>query len=360
MNPGEVNRHPFWHEFAEEMEKLQSKAQRAREILLGTLNTEIAATPFDVVYQEDRVRLKHYRPGTTSALKTPLLIVYALINRETMLDLQPDRSVIQTFLKNGLEVYMMDWGYPTRKDRFLTIEDHVCGYMNNAVDFIRERHGLDKINLMGICMGGSFCVMYTALFPEKIRNLNTTVTPTNFETDDGLLHVWMRRLDADRMVETYGNIPGDLMNIGFLLLNPARLVIDKYRGLLEGINDKEFVENFVRMEKWIFDSPDMPGETFRQFVQDCYRENLLIQNRMRLGSRLVDLRKIEMPLLNIYARHDHLVPPDSSRYLTQAVGSSDVEDVCLDTGHIGIYVSSKTQKEFAPKIIQWLKERDDQ
>ncbi|MDD5207144.1 MAG: alpha/beta fold hydrolase, partial [Desulfobacterales bacterium] len=136
------------------------------------------------------------------------------------------------------------------------------------------------------------------------------------------------------------------------------LVIDKYRGLLESINDKEFVENFVRMEKWIFDSPDVPGETFRQFVQDCYRENLLIQSRMKLGSCLVDLRKIEMPLLNIYARHDHLVPPDSSRYLTQAVGSSDVEDVCLDTGHIGIYVSSKTQKEFAPKIIQWLKERD--
>jgi polyhydroxyalkanoate synthase len=358
MSPGEANRQPFWHEFAEEMEELQGKAQRAREILLGSLNTEIAATPFDVVYREDRVRLKHYRPKTTSALKTPLLIVYALINRETMLDLQPDRSVIQTFLKNGLEVYMMDWGYPTRKDRFLTIEDHVCGSMNNAVDFIRERHGLDEINLMGICMGGSFCVMYTALFPEKIRNLNTTVTPTHFDTDQGLLHVWMRRLDADRMVETYGNIPGDLMNFGFLLLNPARLVIDKYRGLLESINDKEFVENFVRMEKWIFDSPDVPGETFRQFVQDCYRENLLIQSRMKLGSRIVDLKKIEMPLLNVYARHDHLVPPDSSRYLTQAVGSTDVEDVCLDTGHIGIYVSSKTQKEFAPKVIQWLKERD--
>ena len=292
-------------------------------------------------------------------MKTPLLIVYALINRETMLDLQPDRSVIQTFLNNGLEVYMMDWGYPTRKDRFLTIEDHVCGYMDDAVDFIRERHGLDRINLMGICMGGSFCVMYTALYPEKIRNLNTTVTPTNFETDEGLLHVWMRRLDADRMVETYGNIPGDLMNYGFLLLNPARLVIDKYRGLLESINDKNFVENFVRMEKWIFDSPDVPGETFRQFVQDCYRENLLIQNRMKLGSHRVDLKRITMPLLNIYARHDHLVPPESARYLIQAVGSTDVEEVCLDTGHIGVYVSSKTQKEFAPRIIRWLRERDD-
>lgn len=359
MNFGESTRKPLWSELAEELGRLHGKARKAREILLGSLSTEIATTPFEVVHQEDRTRLKHYLPRTAPTLKTPLLIVYALINRETMLDLQPDRSVVQTFLNSGLDVYMMDWGFPTRKDRFLTIEDHVCGYMDHAVDFIRERHGTDRINLMGICMGGSFCVMYAALYPEKIRNLNTTVTPTSFETDEGLLHVWMRRLDADRMVETYGNIPGDLMNFGFLLLNPARLVIDKYRGLLESVNDKEFVENFVRMEKWIFDSPDVPGETFRQFIRDCYRENLLIRSRMKLGSRRVDLKRITMPLLNIYARYDHLVPPGAARELTQAVGSTDVEDVCLDTGHIGVYVSSKTQKEFAPRIIRWLRERDD-
>jgi polyhydroxyalkanoate synthase len=359
MNPGEVNRQTFLQDLADELEKLQAKAQRARKVLFGSLNTDIAATPHEIVYQEDRVRLKYYRPPGTPNFKTPLLIVYALINRETMLDLQPDRSVIQAFLKAGLEVYMVDWGYPTRKDRYLTIEDHVCGYMNNAVDFIRKRHGIDKINLMGICMGGSFSVMYASIFPRKIKNLNTNVTPTHFDTEQGLLHVWMRRLDADRMVETYGNIPGDLMNFGFLLLNPARLVIDKYKGLLESINEKDFVENFVRMEKWIFDSPDFPGETFRQFIHDCYRNNLLIRNRMRLGSHRVNLRKITMPLLNIYARYDHLVPPDSSRFLTRAVGSTDTEDVCLDTGHIGIYVSSKSQKEFAPKVIQWLRQRDD-
>jgi len=100
-------------------------------------------------------------------LNVPLLVVYALINRETMLDLQPDRSVVKTFLEGGVDLYMVDWGYPKRKDRFLTINDHVNGYMNNIVDFIRKRHNVPKINLMGICMGGSFCVMYSALHPEK-------------------------------------------------------------------------------------------------------------------------------------------------------------------------------------------------
>ena len=345
---------------AEDAEKTQERVQKAKDVLLSELDTAIATTPYEVVYQEDRVKLKHYYPvlPKSKLMKTPLLVVYALINRETMLDLQPGRSIVQNFLNDGIDLYMIDWGYPTRKDKFLTIDDHVNGYMDNIVDFIRRQHNLPKINLMGICMGGAFSVMYSALHPEKIKNLVTTVTPTNFDTDQGLLHIWMKNVDADRMVETFGNMPGDIMNLGFLLLNPARLMIDKYVGFLENVDNKTFVENFVRMEKWIFDSPDVPGETFRQFIKDCYQKNLLIQSKMELGGRRVDLKKITMPLINFYGQYDHLVPPAACELLTSKVGSKDTQDICLQTGHIGIYVSSKFQKEFAPKIAGWLKERE--
>jgi polyhydroxyalkanoate synthase subunit PhaC len=344
---------------AEEAEKAGESAQKASDVLLEPLETEIAVTPYDVVYEEDRVKLKHYKPSIDTQLKRPLLIVYALINRETMLDLQPGRSVVQNLLQEGIDVYMIDWGYPARKDRYLTIDDHVNGYMDNIVDFILDKHHLNKIHLMGICMGGTFCVIYSALHPDKIKNLVTTVTPTNFDTDQGLLHIWMKDMDVDRIVNTYGNIPGDIMNLGFLLLNPARLMIDKYVGFIENMANKNFVENFVRMEKWIFDSPDVPGETFRQFIRDCYQKNLLIQSKMEVGGKRVDLKKITMPLLNYYGKYDHLVPPEACELLTSRVGSKDVEDICLDTGHIGIYVSSKCQKEFAPRIARWLKERDE-
>jgi polyhydroxyalkanoate synthase subunit PhaC len=342
---------------AEDAEKARTRAEKASEVLLGPLETEIATTPCDVVYEEDRVKLKHYKPATKIQLNRPLLLVYALINRETMLDLQPGKSVVQNFLQEGIDLYMIDWGYPTRKDRYLTIDDHVNGYIDNAVDFILKKHNLDKINLMGICMGGTFCVIYSALHPEKVQNLVLTVTPTHFETNKGLLHIWMRDMDVDQIVDTYGNIPGDIMNLAFLLLNPARLMIDKYVGFLENMDDKKFVENFVRMEKWIFDSPDVPGETFRQFVQDCYQKNLLIQNKMKIGGQRVDLKKITMPLLNYYGKYDHLVPPEACEPLITKAGSKDTENVCLDTGHIGIYVSSKCQKEFVPRIAQWLKQR---
>jgi polyhydroxyalkanoate synthase len=343
---------------AEGTEKAQSRTKKASEVLLGDLDTELAQTPYEVVYQEDRVKLKHYIPRTEIKFSTPLLVVYALINRETMLDLQPGRSVVERFLDAGIDLYMIDWGYPTRKDRFQGFDDHINGYMDEIVDFIRDKNKVDQINLMGICMGGTFSVIYSALHPEKIRNLVTTVTPTSFDNNKGLLHVWMKNFDVDRVVDTYGNLSADVMNFGFLLLNPARLMIDKYVGFMENADNKKFVENFVRMDKWIFDSPDLPGEVFRQFIKDCYQENKLIQSKLEVGGKRVELKNITMPVLNFYGKYDHLVPPEACEQLVDKVGSKDTEDICLDTGHIGIYVSSKCQEAFAPKIAAWLKDRD--
>ncbi|MDZ7761143.1 MAG: class III poly(R)-hydroxyalkanoic acid synthase subunit PhaC [Desulfovermiculus sp.] len=345
------------------MHTIASTPDNIREclnVLSSPLDTELAQTPYDVVYEEDRVKLKHYRPVTDIAYNTPLFIVYALINRETMLDLQPDRSVVRNLLQNGVDVYMLDWGYPTRKDRFVTIDDHVNGYMHNAVTAILKRHNLQSLNLMGICMGGTFSTIYAATHPDKVKNLLLTVTPINFDTDSGLLHTWWGnpRFDVDSLVDVQGNVSGDFLNQNFLLMNPGRLLIDKYYGFINNATNKTFVENFIRMESWIFDSPDVPGETFRQFIKDCYHNNVLIQNKMRVGGEVVDLKKVTMPVLNIYGQFDHLVPPAACEHTTQAVGSKDTEDVNLKTGHIGIYVSSKSQKEFVPKICNWLKERD--
>ncbi|MDM8539859.1 class III poly(R)-hydroxyalkanoic acid synthase subunit PhaC [Desulfococcaceae bacterium HSG9] len=366
MNSDQMNQHSggkipvnlILSNLAKDAEKARTRVEKASDVLLDELDTQIAATPYETVHQEDRVKLKHYKPEGELKIKTPLLLVYALINRETMLDLQPGKSVVEKFQKSGVNLYMIDWGYPTRKDRYLTIDDHVNGYIGEMVDFIMAREKVKQVNLMGICMGGSFCVMYAALNPGKIKNLITTVTPTHFDTDQGLLHVWMKNLDVDRLLQGYGNMPGDLMNFGFLLLNPARLMIDKYVGFMENIDNKAFVQDFVRMEKWIFDSPDVPGETFRQFIKDCYHKNLLIQNKMVIGGRRIDLKKITMPLLNYYGIYDHLVPPAACEQLTSAVGSKDTQDMSLKTGHIGIYVSSRCQQEFTPKIVKWLMERD--
>jgi polyhydroxyalkanoate synthase len=344
------------------------KIKCGMELFLEPPDFSVGTTPSEIVYTEDKMKLIHYIPAVEKPHPVPVLIVYALVNRYYILDLQPDKSVIKKLLNEGFDVYVIDWGYPSGVDRYLTIDDYVNGYINNAMDKIRERSGLDNITLFGVCQGGTFSVMYAALHPEKVKNLVALVAPVNFDTDKGLLHLWAKSLDVDKIVDYYGIVPGDFLNSGFLLTDPFRLMIDKYVGLFERfenepcdaackLRNEETVKNFLRMEKWIFDSPDQAGETFRQFFKDCYQKNLLIKNKMEIDGKKINLKNITMPLLNVMAEFDHLVPNDASKPLYDAVSSSDKEMLVFPTGHIGIFVGSKSQKEVCPRIAEWLKPR---
>lgn len=346
-----------------------NKFVKGVEILMESPDFSVGTTPSEVVYTEDKIRLIHYIPITQKQYSVPVLVVYALVNRYYILDLQPDKSVIKKLLNEGLDVYVIDWGYPSGSDRYLTIDDYVNGYINNCIDKIRERHKIAKVTLMGVCQGGTFSIMYSALHPEKIKNLVTLVAPVDFNTDKCALNIWAKNLDIDKIVDYYGIIPGDFLNAAFLLLDPFRLLIDKYVGMFEKIeceNDdtrlkanEENMRNFLRMEKWIFDSPDQAGETYRQFIKDCYQKNLLIKNEMVIGGNKINLKNIKMPLLNVMAAFDHLVPNEESKPLLGAVSSTDKEEIIFPTGHIGIFVGSKSQKNVCPHIAQWLKTRSE-
>ncbi len=352
-----------------ELESIEylEKFKQGIDVFLATTDFSVGTTPSEVIYGEDKMRLLHYIPTVEKQYPVPILVVYALVNRYYILDLQPDKSMIKKLLAEGFDVYVIDWGYPSRADRYLTIGDYVNGYLNDAVERVKERSGLDKITLMGVCQGGTFSVMYAALHPEKIKNLITLVTPVQFDTSKGLLHVWAKNLDVDKIVDYYGMVPGDLLNTGFLITDPIKLMIDKYVNMFERIEcetgetekecqlrNEETIKNFLRMEKWIFDSPDQAGETYRQFIKDCYQKNLLIKNEMEIDGKNIDLRKITMPLLNVMAEFDHLVPNDASRPLADAVSSKEKETLVFPTGHVGIFVGSRSQKEVCPRIAEWL------
>jgi len=317
-----------------------------------------------VVYQEDRVTLYHFKSSAEPSLVTPLLIVYALINRPLMVDLQQDRSLVANLLNLGLDIYLIDWGYPTRTDRWLTLDDYINGYINNCVDFVRKTHPLDRINLLGICQGGTFSLCYGAIYPEKVKNLIAMVTPVNFHIPNSLLNQFggctlgTEALNVDLMVDAQGNIPGDYLNTEFVMLKPWQLGVQKYLDLVEIMDDENKLLNFFRMEKWIFDSPDQAGEAYRQFLKDFYQGNKLIKGEIVVGDKSVNLANLTMPVLNLYAENDHLVPPASSLALGSYVGTQDYTFQSFPVGHIGMYVSRKVQQTLPPVIANWLRERE--
>lgn len=342
-----------------EMEDINRKLVKGMETLLSLEDVSVEPTPKKKVFEEDKLQLFHYDPVEKIVCDVPILICYALVNRQYMMDLQSDRSLIRNLLGQGLDIYIMDWGYPDPGDRYLTLEDYIDVYLNDCVDFVRKASGKDKINLLGVCQGGTFSTIYSSLYPEKIQNLITMVTPIDFHTTDGLLNVWSQHMDIDLMVDTMGIIPGEFMNIGFLMLKPFQLMVDKYVGLMENLDDPSTVANFVRMEKWIFDSPSQSGEAYRKFMKELYQQNKLVKGELEIGGRTVDLKNITMPLLNIYATEDHLVPPACSIPLNDLVGSKDKTLYSFPGGHIGIYVSGKSQKELAPHLVKWVTERTE-
>jgi len=337
---------------------LQRKLAEGLKVLPGVDEVDYGATERQEIWRDGRVVLYRFvgeRPPTS---KVPLLIVYALVNRPYMVDLQADRSLVKGLLAQGEDVYVLDWGYPDRSERYLTLEDYLLRYLDGAVDALRRRAGVPALDVLGVCQGGTFSLCYAALRPAKVRNLVTMVTPVDFHTADNMLSSWARAIDVDLFVDTLGNVPADLMNASYLMLKPFRLNLQKYVGLLDILDDKQALEDFLRMEKWIFDSPDLAGEAFREFVKQFYQRNALVEGGAQIGGEVVDLSRIRMPVLNIYAEQDHLVPPDSSRALATLVGTKDYSELGFRGGHIGIYVSGRAQREVPGAIHRWLREHD--
>lgn len=320
---------------------------------IADLKSDPELTPSEVVYTKDRVKLLHYTPITKRSLPVPLLVVCALVNRYYIVDLQTDLSVIRRYLERGIDVYIIDWGDPVPSDRYETIGDEV-DYIDTMVDVIRKRSGLQKINLQGYCMGGTLSVVCASLHPEKIKSLVVQSAPIDFSKDEGILNLWARYIDTDEIVDTFGNVPASFMNLGFLLVNPVRLLIDKYVNFYEKMNDKDYAETFVRMEKWIFDSSDLPGESYRQFLKDLYQKNLLVKGELVVDGAKVSLKRLRAPLLSLVADQDTLVPPGSSILLNELVSSRVKKLMRYPGGHIGLCVSKKAHKEFWPLVADWI------
>src|SRR5437868_2402044 len=177
-------------------------AEIARKVQKG-------ATPFEVTYAEDRLKVMRYISDEKKQYGPPLLLVFALVNRSYILDLLPGKSVVQQFLKRGFDVYMIDWGTPTEGDKILRGEDYINRYLHNVIQHICHDAGVEQISLMGYCMGGTLSAMYTALHEEMVRNLILMTAPIDFTSEDNLLSVWAnpKYFDVDQIVDTFGNAP---------------------------------------------------------------------------------------------------------------------------------------------------------
>jgi polyhydroxyalkanoate synthase subunit PhaC len=332
------------------MSRLPTVWQRASAIRKGI-------TPAETVYEEDRLKVRHYLSEREPRFRTPLVFFYALVNRPYILDLKKGRSVVANFVERGFDVYLVDWGIPLYADRHLTLEDYINGYMVNVLDYLGERTGSRHANVLGYCMGGTMSAMFAALHPERVANLILMAAPIDFSTQDGLLNVWTRpeNFDVDKFVDAFGNCPPEFLQSLFLLLRPVSNLVEKPINFYEHMHEDRFLDDFLTTETWLNDNIPVPGEVYREFVKYLYQQNLLVQNRMPVGKHMVNLRNITCAVLNLMADKDDLVPCSQGAPFNDLVGSSDRKSLVLrGSGHIGLAIGSRAQKEIWPVACDWL------
>jgi polyhydroxyalkanoate synthase len=307
-------------------------------------------------YYNGKTRVDKDKDNNRTYPTTPLLIVYAFINRHYILDLLPEVSVVGSLLRQGFDIFATDWGTPSAYDKDLTIGHFVNSYMDRSVDLIREITKTDKVSLFGYCWGGNLVLIYAALHPEKVKNVITIATPGDFSLDDTLLSVWTKGMDVDMVLDVFGNVPSILLNEAFALRNPVEYS-HKYPHFFEQPHGLESIMEFLATETWLYDTPPVIGEIYREFVKYCYQQNLFIINKMNVDGAIVNLKNINMPFLNVVAQRDDLVVSRSSIALNNAVGSVDKSAIEFQSGHVGLIIGQRAHKEFWPKVGNWLKER---
>jgi len=339
---------------AESALKYQEKFLKGFENFAKLEYDDINKTPKDLVFQIDKTKLYRYR-ATKKVDATPILLVYALMNKQYIMDLSQEKSFVKMLVNSGLDVYIIDWGYATAEDQYVTTEDYIESYLGAAIDYILETHKIQSLNLVGKCQGGTFSAIYASLHPDKIKNLVTIAAPFDFDVKDGLLFYWAKYFDVDLLVDAFGLLPGAFLNNTFVMLSPYNLSVGKYINIVNSFDDPKALEEFLRLEKWLFDCPDQAGENYRTWMKELWQQNKLMKGEFYLGDKRIDLRNITMPLLNVYGTKDNLIPASSSKPLNDLVSSTDKETAEFPVGHAGIVASTVSQKEIVPKIAGWIK-----
>jgi polyhydroxyalkanoate synthase subunit PhaC len=318
----------------------------------------VGPTPKDVILSRGTMQLYHYLPMVDDVYRIPLLLVMATTNRGYIFDLAEGGSLVEFLLKQGYDVYMLDWEAPRADEKGLGMEDYVLDFLPSAVAAVQAESGETDINICGYCFGGVLSLLYASLHTVGPLNaLATFTTPTDF-SEMKMFQAWSdpRFFDVDRMVETFGNVPAEMLYMSFDMLKPASNLAGRVR-LMDNLWNDEFVTAFRRMDRWSADVIPLAGRYFQQTTKQLMWENALMKGTMTVGGRAVDYGNIKVPYLHVAALHDHIVPTAASAPLIGMVGSDDKQEIVLKGGHVSLVAGANAVRRLWPQLDQWFGER---
>jgi polyhydroxyalkanoate synthase len=340
---------------------LQRRFQTLNKVM--TTKAAIAQTPKETVWTLNKAKLYRYVPvvAPESRHPVPLFLVFALMNRPTILDLRPGHSFIEYMVGRGYDVYLLDWGVPGLEDKDLKFDDYVLDYMTRAIRKVKALSGSDEFSLLGWCIGAILTTIYASMRPDDgLRNLLLLTAPLDFSKPRALTFArWTdeKYFDVDRVLAAFGNMPGEMIDYGAKALKPVENYVSNYLKLWDNLDNARAVESWHAMNTWVSDIFPMAGGAYRQLIVDLYRNNRLMKGELKIRGELVDLKRLRASLLTVIAEGDHITPPCQSEAILSKISSTDTEIFRVPGGHIGIMAGSGAQKMTWPHIDQWFAAR---
>ena len=342
---------------AREFERAMQRNLKGLEYF-RTGGSALGATPKDVLIERGTMRLYHYHPMSGEVYRIPVLLVMATTNRGYIFDMVPGQSLVEYLLRAGFDVFMLDWDAPRADEKSLTLDSYVLDFLPAAVARVKAESGEDDVTLVGYCFGGVLSLLWAALHPRAgLANLVTFTTPVDFSKLE-LFQAWADRrfFDVDRLVDTFGNCPGDYLYTAFDMLRPGQRVAGSIR-LFDNLWNDDFVKSYRMFDRWSADTLPLAGEYFRETTKKLMWDNQLLAGTLEVGGRRVDLGAIAASFLHVAAEHDHIVPIAASAPLVGMVGSADKDEMVLTGGHVSLVAGGNAVRRLWPNLVQWLGER---
>ncbi len=330
---------------------------------LLTTDAPVAQTPKEVVWTLNKAKLYRYTPVVPEDQRkpVPLLMVFAIMNRPHVLDLRPGHSFVEYMLKQGYDLYLLDWGAPGPEDKNLKFDDYALEYLPRVVRKLKSVSGSGEFSMLGWCLGALISTIYAALRPDDgLKNLILLTAPLDFsdQKSSGFIR-WTSdpSFKPDAIAKAFGNVPGEMIDAGAKMLKPVENYVGSYMMLWDNIEDEGRTEAWHTMNTWVRDTIPMAGAAYQQLITEFYKNNALMNGTLRIRGEHVDLSRLRASLLNVIAEADHITPPCQSEGVMDLIGSEDKEIFRVRGGHIGIMAGRGAEKNTWPHMDAWLAAR---
>lgn len=318
--------------------------------------TKFESTPSEILISERNLKLQRYWQDFHSSPYSPILIIPPLMVTPQIYDLRARHSFVRHLLNYDFDVFLIDFGAPTKQDRHLRLEDYLKN-IERSIDKIRAVTGAPKVTLLGYCMGGIFCNMFAALDQHRlVKSIVAIATPCDFSKIPKYYEI-AKTLEKPLLyiADLLHGIPPSMSRTIFQMSQPIKSLTLPINFMMN-LWDEEYVASYESMERWFEDFVAYPRDAFKQFFVDVVRDNKLYRNELQISGRLVDMSQIKIPYLVLAGREDFIGHPDSVRSVIEVLGSKDKTFAEMSGGHLGVLVGKQATYGWN-LIAQWLRQR---